>query len=45
MGPAGAGGCRDFSSASGRRLQTLVVDIVDMLVIFGGGGLHMMLVG
>lgn len=28
MGPAGAGGCRALSSASGRRLQTLVVDIV-----------------
>lgn len=28
IGPAGAGGCRAFSSASGRLLQTLVVDIV-----------------
>jgi hypothetical protein len=28
MGPAGAGGWKAFSSASGRRLQTFVVDIV-----------------
>lgn len=34
IGPAGAGGCLDFSSASGRRLQTLVADIVVRFIYF-----------